>query len=244
MAGKSYSARVLGSLRRVTPEEKQAIAQELNAHLEDHACALEEIGYTPEEALEKAEAAMGDPEEMARELDKQYPMGWLILKRAAVTLFILFCCVAFLNMGMLYFLWKSVAMRIDPSLVSAAQPSERAYASQEVNLKMRVGSDVVRVFWVSTDAADGVPTAAHVAVCTYDRLPGGTVSEAIGDGLTLRSPDGSRTANCSISTENWCTMDGTFFLPLEPGDEELILECTLFGETCSMPIPLPKEGQP
>lgn len=43
---------------------------ELRAHLEDHAAALEAQGVPPEEAALQAVAAMGDPYELGRQLDK------------------------------------------------------------------------------------------------------------------------------------------------------------------------------
>ena len=43
---------------------------ELRAHLEDHAAALEAQGIPPEEAALQAVAAMGDPYELGRQLDK------------------------------------------------------------------------------------------------------------------------------------------------------------------------------
>ena len=39
-----------------------------------------------EEAEERAVAAMGDPEAIGRELNRQYPLGWLIVSRCALVL--------------------------------------------------------------------------------------------------------------------------------------------------------------
>ena len=50
-----------------------AIAAELRAHLEDHAAALMERGIPEEEAAEQAVAAMGDPEELGRQLNRAHP---------------------------------------------------------------------------------------------------------------------------------------------------------------------------
>ena len=55
-----------------------AIRAELAAHWEDHAAALMERGLSPEEAARRALEAMGDPEEIGKELDKSHSplLGW------------------------------------------------------------------------------------------------------------------------------------------------------------------------
>lgn len=55
-----------------------AITAELTAHLEDHASALEEHGVPADEAAAWAVAAMGDPEEVGRALNKSHSplLGW------------------------------------------------------------------------------------------------------------------------------------------------------------------------
>ena len=55
-----------------------SIAAELWAHLEDHAAALMERGVPEDAAARQAVAAMGDPEEIGKELDKSHSplLGW------------------------------------------------------------------------------------------------------------------------------------------------------------------------
>ena len=49
------------------------VADELAAHLEDHAAALEARGLDPETAAQQAVAAMGDPEALGRQLNRAHP---------------------------------------------------------------------------------------------------------------------------------------------------------------------------
>ena len=49
------------------------VADELTAHLEDHAAALEARGLDPETAARRAVEAMGDPEELGRQLNRAHP---------------------------------------------------------------------------------------------------------------------------------------------------------------------------
>ena len=84
MDRRDYTDRVLSSLRRVTEKEQEAIRSELDGHIEDHMEALRELGYDEELAEERAIAAMGEPDEVGRELNKQYTgWGWVLVSRAA-----------------------------------------------------------------------------------------------------------------------------------------------------------------
>ena len=62
---------------RFSPDHA-AIRAELAAHWEDHAAALMERGIPEEEAARRALEAMGDPEEIGKELDKSHSplLGW------------------------------------------------------------------------------------------------------------------------------------------------------------------------
>ncbi len=69
----SYVQAVCACLRHATPKEKDAVAQELQDHLADHADALVEAGWDPEEAQAHALAAMGEAKEVGRALDGNFP---------------------------------------------------------------------------------------------------------------------------------------------------------------------------
>lgn len=92
-----FCDRVLECLSRATDKEKEAVRQELEAHMEDHRDALVEAGMDPASAMEKAEAAMGDPEEVGRVLNAQFSTFWLWVKRVTQGIigFILFLALAF-----------------------------------------------------------------------------------------------------------------------------------------------------
>ena len=87
MDRRDYTDRVLSSLRRVTEKEREAIRSELDGHIEDHMEALRELGYDEELAEERAVAAMGEPDEVGRELNRQYTgWGWVLVSRAEVVM--------------------------------------------------------------------------------------------------------------------------------------------------------------
>lgn len=59
--------------------DHNSIRAELEAHIEDRCMALEELNYPPELAAERTLAAMGDPVEVGKALDKAHSpwLGWL-----------------------------------------------------------------------------------------------------------------------------------------------------------------------
>jgi hypothetical protein len=78
------------------------IAEELQNHINDHVEALLESGVRVEEAEEQAVEAMGDPEEIGRELNKEHrPLieGMLTLTNLITAIGILYCIWAFLFVG-------------------------------------------------------------------------------------------------------------------------------------------------
>ena len=68
MDRKEYCDRVLAQVGRLTSDEANDLRNELAGHIEDHAEALVEHGYTEDAAYGRAVALMGDPEETGRAL--------------------------------------------------------------------------------------------------------------------------------------------------------------------------------
>lgn len=94
MDRREYTDTVLSALRHVTKRERSAIRAEIDGHLEDHLEGLLELGYPPELAEERTLDAMGDPKEVGRELNCQYPLGWLVIGRMAMAAVLVFALVA------------------------------------------------------------------------------------------------------------------------------------------------------
>lgn len=85
----SYGKTVAATLRRATALERAEIQAELDAHVSDHTEALVEAGYPLDRAQRLAEEAMGDPQEVAYALDKEFSRGWLVVSRLALVALIL-----------------------------------------------------------------------------------------------------------------------------------------------------------
>ena len=84
-----YGETVCQFVSHATRKEKKAIQAELAAHMEDHALALLDSGYDQDHALATAVASMGDPEEVGKALNKEYPLLWLILSRGLLIAIVL-----------------------------------------------------------------------------------------------------------------------------------------------------------
>ena len=94
MGRRDYTETVLSALNHVTRRERAAIRAEPEGHMEDHMEGLTELGYEPKLAEQRTLAAMGDPKEVGRELNRQYPLGWLIVGRVAMAAVLIFALVA------------------------------------------------------------------------------------------------------------------------------------------------------
>lgn len=238
MDRKTYIDTVLSALRRVTGDEKLAIRAEIDGHIEDHMEGLIELGYDPALAEERALAAMGDPKEVGRELNRQYTgWGWVLLSRAAVLLTAVLCIQALLGLGILGNLWDSVWARTAP-----LEPEEVSSAVKEqLDIRAPVGSDVVRVYGVSRLTREGAP-AAGVFLCAYDRLPGGVVSDQLLPSVWIEdqrgemlewlpggSGHGSNGADYQLR-----------YVPVEPSGTFITLFYDHFGEDVSVKLPLPE----
>lgn len=247
MDTREYCAQVLGALRRVTGAEKAAIRQELEDHMEDHAYALMDCSYSEEEAQASAVEAMGDPVEMAHELDRQYSRFWLVVKRTAATITILLALIFLL--GNLFPLWESISARFPRQALAGSLltrhlqnlPSslDNVDRRQPAHALLRIGSDVIQVYEIRLGTLDG-QKAAEVCLSVYDHLPGGQVNWNLSDQLWLEAPSGGTDTRpgCSGSIYGFFQSYQVF---IQPDDTEVTLRYTGFGEDYALTIPLPKE---
>ena len=86
MKRKEYTEQVMSRLQRLTPKERKAVWEELDGHIEDHICDLLELGYTEELAEERTMLRMGDPDEVGRQINQQYPVCWMVIGRVSMIL--------------------------------------------------------------------------------------------------------------------------------------------------------------
>ena len=239
MTRREYTDTVLSALRRVTEDERRAIRAEIDAHMEDHICALLDLGYDEPLAEERTVALMGDPKEVGRELNKQYTgWGFVLLSRAAVALTVVLCIQALLGLGILSnLLWSILARTVPDETFS----SYEALATERPDIRIPVGNDVLRVYRVSVGIRDGV-RAVEVAMAAYDRIPGGVVSGQLLNNVVLEDQRGEAPEhNMGGGGKSNFGADYTLrYLPVEPGDSQITLRYERFGESITVEIPLPE----
>ena len=238
MDRKTYIDTVLSALRHVTGDERLAIRAELEGHMEDHMEGLLELGYSPELAEQRTLAAMGDPKEVGRELNKQYTgWGFVLLSRAAVLLTVVLCIQALLGIGILGNLWDSVWARVYPEELEDHTPA----AAERLNIRVPVGNDILRIYRVSRVTREGVP-AIGISLCAYDRLPGGVVSDQLLPSVWIEDQRGEAlewlsggSGHGSIGADYQLR-----YVPVEPSDTYITVRYERFGEDIAVEIPLPE----
>ncbi len=242
MDRKTYVERVLANLRRVTRDEREAIRAEIDGHIEDHICDLLELGYDPKLAEERTMSFMGDPEEVGRELGKQYTgWYWVILGRIALILTVILCIQAFMGIGILSHLWWSLEARVTSEGISR-NFNGKAYA---VDIRVPVGNDVLRVYRVAV-GEQKEQLVAEVTMCAYDRIPGGIVSGDLLSNIVSTDQRGDLPDwdHGSSGKSNWGADYEIRYIPIQPGDTYVTLTYERLGEYASVQAPLTGEGIP
>ena len=182
MKRNEYTERVLAAMHRVTASERDAICTELDGHIEDRIEALLELGYEPELAEERVMARMGDPEEVGRELDKQYPLFWLIAERVLKTLVCVLAVVLIFDTLTMYSVWGSLRARVEPHEYAGVH--QLKYMNLELDIRREIGSDILHIYGSGTNE-DG---EIHVLYYWYDQDLLGYVT---GEGVELEDCRGA-----------------------------------------------------
>ena len=243
MTKQEYTDRVLAALRHVTEKEEALIRAELDAHIEDHICALLDLGYDPELAEQRTMAAMGDPEEVGKELNKQYPLRWLIVgglaKAAAVWLALMLILFSIADDGTgLLLSWQ---LRLRPRTRDIDQETAellRVEGSELLDIRLPIGNDVVRLKQITVEWDSSIPGwVARVYAACYDRSPIGIAS---GPDMTLENQRGEQSGAIAIARGPWYHYYDVR-VPVELEDDYVTVSFCQFGETASCQVPLPKE---
>lgn len=182
-----FCARVERCLRRATAAERESIGAEIAAHLEDHVSALEEAGYGPAEAEVRAVEAMGEPEKIGKALNEQMSGFWLALHNVSTVAIVLGWLLLCNTLPGIYFFGGNLCARWNPEGSPDASRSHEGYEMQPVDLRVRVKSDVLRVYQVGLDQFEH---QAEVVVCVYDQSPFGRVDTGIIHSLRFQAPMG------------------------------------------------------
>ena len=241
MTPNDYTNAVCACLRHATAKEKQAVAQELQDHLDDHAAALVEAGWDPEQAQAHALEAMGEAQEVGQALDREFPLRWLVLSLVLLVLAVLAAIVLLLPIpGRLVSAWNSLAARADPShLYPPTQDSSVSAYPLDVHFSLPNGDQIALYAVTLTEAWNGTYTA-QIYGLRYHQNPfrkpnSNNVTYTLGD-IDASINFASRTTSVRPGVTFWSDSIG----PLHPGDT-LTAHVSLIQQEISVPVLFPWE---
>ena len=173
MDKREYSRRVIAAMRHLTAAEAEAIRTEIEGHIEDRMEPLLALqGIDEEEALRRCVAAMGDPAEIGRALQKQYSLFWLWVDRVIIALIVLVLWGAVWRIpSHLGGVKENLTARYAPMFFLHETARER-WVDAEVDLRAQVGSDILRIYAVGTKENE-----ATIFWCGYDESIHGQVGQ-------------------------------------------------------------------
>lgn len=243
-----YCDRVLAQVGRLTTDEANDLRNELAGHIEDHAEALVEHGYTEEDAAARAVALMGDPEETGRALREQYGGWWLVIvQRIAIFVTVIACVQAFFLLPMLGGVYESLRERVSPAVNSISW--EELDGAADLHERIPIGDDIVQLNRIEYGVREGERQAV-LWVSSYDRIPGRKVYERLFETMSLQNErgktvydrDGVRYSSCWGSSGSLYVHYGQHTVPLEEGDTYVTFVYDRFGERIETRIELPEGG--
>ena len=248
-----YCDRVLAQVGRLTSDEANDLRNELAGHIEDHAEALVEHGYTEEDAAARTVELMGDPEETGRALREQYRHFWLVIvQRIAIFVTVVACVQGFFMLPMLGGVYESIRERVSPAVNSISW--EELDGAADLHERILVGDDIVQLNRIEYGVREGERQAV-LWVSSYDRIPGRKVYERLIETMSLQSERGETMydyedtgrypgwySSCRSSSGSLYVHYGQHTVPLEEGDTYVTFVYDRFGERIETRIELPEGG--
>ena len=238
-----YCDRVLAQVGRLTADEANDLRNELAGHIEDHAEALVEHGYTEDAAYGRAVALMGDPEETGRALCAQYGGWWLVIVQRAARILTALLCVMIAGL-----IVKSSglygAIRDRYEVQKPGEGWER-WNTETPGTRIPIGDDIVRIDTVSCSTQ-----RAEVQLTAFDRIPGGVVYARLLESLRLENErgevlfEGSDYAylSCVSGSGTLWVHTARHYVSIEPDDTYVTLVYDRLGERIETRIELPEGG--
>lgn len=248
MDRKEYCDRVLAQVGRLTADEANDLRNELAGHIEDHAEALVEHGYTEEDAAARAVELMGDPEETGRALREQYRHFWLVIVQRIAIFVTIIACVQ----GFFYAPDAQRRVREPPRARESGGEQDFMGRARRRGRPARAHprrDDIVQLNRIEYGVREGERQAV-LWVSSYDCIPGRKVYERLIETMLLQSERGEtmygedsiRYSSCWGSSGSLYVHSGQHTVPLEEGDTYVTFVYDRFGERIETRIELPEGG--
>lgn len=252
MDRKEYCDRVLAQVGRLTSDEANDLRNELAGHIEDHAEALVEHGYTEEDAAARAVELMGDPEETGRALREQYRHFWLVIVQRIARILTAMLCVMIAGLIVKSSgLYGAICDRYE---VQKPREDWEFWNTETPGTRIPIGDDIVRVDAVSAGAPAKEKLLgnyrAEVLLTGFDRIPGGVVYARLLESLRLENErgevlfEGSDYAylSCVSGSGTLWVHTARHYVSIEPDDTYVTLVYDRLGERIETRIELPEGG--
>lgn len=239
-------------LTRSTKREKEDVKWELAGHLQDHAEALVERGMSPSEAESRAVAAMGDPAEIGRALNKSFSIFWMVCKWICIVFFCLLAlrCVksttAFENLS------ENLLARL-PSREDFGQITNEEFTLelgpvQRLNLKMESEHVVMRLNQLALGKMAGYPQGDAYCVCISTTVYAQNPFDSVFSNARIYL-DGDYTESrreMSLGSEEIGGREsGMYYVfRVDYGTEQIEVVWERYGRDCRVQLPLSWEGVP
>ena len=247
-----YCDRVLAQVGRLTSDEANDLRNELAGHIEDHAEALVEHGYTEEDAAARAVELMGDPEETGRALREQYRHFWLVIVQRIARILTAMLCVMIAGLIVKSSgLYGAICDRYE---VQKPREDWEFWNTETPGTRIPIGDDIVRVDAVSAGAPAKEKLLgnyrAEVLLTGFDRIPGGVVYARLLESLRLENErgevlfEGSDYAylSCVSGSGTLWVHTARHYVSIEPDDTYVTLVYDRLGERIETRIELPEGG--
>lgn len=247
-----YCDRVLAQVGRLTSDEANDLRNELAGHIEDHAEALVEHGYTEEDAAARAVELMGDPEETGKALREQYRHFWLVIVQRAARILTAMLCVMIAGLIVKSSgLYGAICDRYE---VQKPREDWEFWNTETPGTRIPIGDDIVRVDAVSAGAPAKEKLLgnyrAEVLLTGFDRIPGGVVYARLLESLRLENErgevlfEGSDYAylSCVSGSGTLWVHTARHYVSIEPDDTYVTLVYDRLGERIETRIELPEGG--
>ena len=241
MTRSEYVERVLSVMKHVTGKEREAIRAEIDAHIEDHICALLDLDYDMALAEERTMARMGDPEEVGRELDKQYPAVWLILKRLAIALTVVMLLLVRYDLRVILENTEdSLRARYFPETVMTVNKyRDPMEIVEKTDFRAENDEITMRVYQVGLVDADAEYSQAYLAVSVWgyepfeENWPGDAYAVFMAHPLEVTSTSGK------TSTQDWGTRWCHVYTVLASYGDQVTLIYDRYGQQLELTVDLP-----
>lgn len=257
-----FFERVFSQMKGATLREKRALRRELEEHMEDRARMLTEKGCPEEEAKSRAMEAMGDPEQIGRELGKVYSHFWLIASQimSLVLAVVLVVSLTAVPVGRIR---ENLTARWAPEQAGKIGTSKKYIWDEEQKklvwehenkeavawdpgVKAEMGDDILSVYQVVLYPACG---CVEVYWCNYDKDLLGLPVEHLWPYITVTNQAGEKSMAGGGGTTQQGGRSGAGYyhawdLTAAPGDQYVCLTYDRYGQHLRLEVPLRWEEEP